>query len=148
MALTTEQTLLLENLMYMEPDEGRPFQKVDSFEGQTVGEWLNRIDVSAITDSGDKIPMTTAEEWKNIINAVKQDDTLMNMTILTTHEDYASGGGGGRSAVFVSESTGDAVVAFKGTETPEEWVDNFIGGNLPETNHQKNALKWYQDTSY
>ena len=145
MALTTEQALLLNNLMYLEPGENSPLQRPDSFEGQTVGDWLNSIDTSRIQDAGDYGSFTTGADWKNIIEAARQDSTLMNMRIADTHVDASGNGGGGRSAVFISEETGDAFVVFKGTESSKEWVDNFQGGNTTDTAHQQNALEWYRE---
>lgn len=143
MSLSTEQMLLLNNLMYMAPGEGSPLMRAESFEGQSIGEWINNIDVSKLADSKNYGSFMTGQDWKNIISAVKQDNTLMNMTIATTHVDNAAGGGGGSSALFLS-NTGDAVVVFRGTASGE-WTDNFIGGNVTDTPQQQNALDWYQD---
>lgn len=146
MALTTEQSLLLTNLIYMEPgDVNSPLQRADSFEGQTIADWINSIDVSRLEDGKSYGSYMTGKDWKNIIQAVKEDDTLMQMSIADTHTDTTGDGGGGRSAVFISEETGDAVVTFKGTESSREWADNFEGGNVTDTAHQQNALEWYQD---
>ena len=143
MALTTEQTLLLNNLMYLESAGGSPFQGANRFEGQTIGEWLDSIDLSRVDPSKDYGSFMTGEDWTNIIQAVQQDETLRNMRIAETHVD--SGGGEGRSAVFLSEETGDALVVFKGTESSKEWIDNFEGGNVTDTAYQQNALEWYQE---
>lgn len=140
MALTTEQVLILNNLMYMNSD---PLKAPDDLAGKTVGEWLGKIDVSQLNDSDPYGSFMTGSDWKNIIQAVQNDDTLMNMRIAETHVDSA--GGGGRSAIFTSDATGDAVVVFKGTESSAEWSDNFLGGNVTDTPHQENALEWYQD---
>ena len=139
MALTAEQVLLLNNLMYM--SNKSPLTSAEHSEGQSIGEWLSKVDVSQIDEGTDYGSLMTGKDWKNIIQAVQNDDTLSNMTIATTHTDTA--GGGGQSAIFVSESTGDAVVAFRGT-AGDEWADNFIGGNVTDTPHQQNALEWYQ----
>lgn len=139
MALTTEQVLLLNNLMYM--SNKSPLTSAEHSEGQSIGEWLSKVDVSQLNESKDYGSFMTGKDWQNIIQAVQNDDTLMNMTIATTHTDTA--GGGGQSAIFVSESTGEAVVAFRGT-AGDEWADNFIGGNVTDTPYQQNALEWYQ----
>lgn len=141
MALSTEQLLLLNNLMYM--DSG-PLQNVFQFEGQTVGEWLQNIDMTQLDPSADYSTFTDGQEWANIIEAVRQDSTLMDMRIASTHVDNAAGGGDGQSAVFISESTGEAAVVFKGTQGSAEWSDNFIGGSGLATPQQQNALDWYE----
>ena len=143
MALTTEQVLLLNNLMYM-PGDGDPFYNASDFEGQTIGKWIESINPDDIVPNEEYGHFMTGDDWKDIIKAVSSDDTLMNMTVKTTHTDWEAGGGGGYSAVFVSEDTGDAVVAFKGTAN-NEWKDNFTGGNVTDTAQQKNALKWYKE---
>ena len=141
MALTTEQVLLLNNLMYMDSGNGSPMFRPDS--GQTIGEWMSKIDVSQLNDSEQYGSYMTGSDWKNIISSVQNDPTISNMTIATTHVDNTETGGGGYSAVFVSKDTGEAVVAFRGT-AGGEWKDNFTGGNVTDTAQQKNALDWYR----
>lgn len=141
MALTPEQLLLLNNLMYMET---QPYGSVHDYEGQSIGDWLNSIPPDSIDPGKDYGSYITGEDWQNMINAIQNDPVLRDMVIADTHVDTSSDGGRGRSAVFVSEETGDAVVTFKGTETAKEWADNFDGGNMTDTPHQENALEWYQ----
>ncbi|MBP5280929.1 MAG: DUF2974 domain-containing protein [Lachnospiraceae bacterium] len=138
MALTTEQLLLLNNLMYMKPNNGDGLVAVEDFEGQSVAEWLNSIDTSQIQDQS----LVDASEWQAVIEAARNDPTIMSMTIATTNTDWSEGGGGGRSAVFINEATGDAVVTFCGTAS-QEWKDDFYGGNMTDTPQQINALNWY-----
>ena len=141
MALTTEQVLLLNNLMYIDSGEDSPMYRPDS--GQTIGEWLNSIDTSQLDDSSNYGSFMTGADWKNIISSAQNDPTIANMTIATTHVDNTDTGGGGYSAVFVSQDTGEAVVAFRGT-AGGEWKDNFTGGNVTDTPQQQNALDWYR----
>lgn len=141
MALTTEQVLLLNNLMYIDSGNGSPLSRPDS--GQTVGEWLNSFDMSQLNDSTDYGSFINGADWKNIITSAQNDPTIANMTIATTHVDNTETGGGGYSAVFVSQDTGEAVVAFRGT-AGGEWKDNFTGGNVTDTAQQQNALDWYR----
>lgn len=141
MALTTEQTLLLNNLMYMSSGNDSPMVEASIYEGKTVGEWLNNIDISQLRDDRYYGSFTTGKDWKDIIQAARNDETIMNMTVATTYTDSA--GGGGKSAVLTNSSTGDAVVVFQGT-AGGEWKDNFTGGNVTDTPCQENALEWYQ----
>ena len=141
MNLSTEQLLLLNNLMYMEK---QPFGSVHDYEGQSIGDWLNSIPPDSIDPGKDYGSFITGEDWQNIISAVQNDPVLRDMVIADTHVDTSSDGGRGRSAIFISKETGDAVVTFKGTETAAEWADNFDGGNMADTPHQQNALEWYQ----
>ena len=143
MALTTEQLLLLNNLMYM-PGDGDPLYNASDYEGQTIRSWIGNIEPKDLPPGKDYGTFMTKDDWGNIIQAVQNDDTLLDMTIKTTYTDRGAGGGGGYSALFVSEDTGEAVVAFKGTATGE-WKDNFTGGNVTDTVQQKNALNWYRE---
>lgn len=148
--LTTEELLLLENLVYIE--DGKVFKSVNKAidKCETVGEWIDKIDIEQIDDNVTYTTYTTGADWKNIIEAVKKDETLMNMKIDTAYIDNGTNGGGGRSAVFVNSDTGEAVVAFRGTAS-HEWLDNFTGGGSTSTAdgvstpQQENALKWYQN---
>ena len=148
--LTTEQVLLLNQLMYMDNKPSSktktpsPLDSVTMHQGQTVGEWVNSIDTTQFVDSEDYGSYMTGKDWKNIIEAIKNDPTICDMTVATTHTDWADGGGGGVSAVFTSDSAGEAVVAFRGTANGE-WKDNFTGGNVEVTAQQRNALEWYQE---
>lgn len=140
--LSTEQVLLLENLMYM--GNKSPFTEV-STAFDSVGDWINSIDVSRLSEYTENDSFITAEDWGNIITAVKNDSTLMNMSIAATHSEAGVGG----SAVFINKESGEAVVAFRGTGS-HEWKDNFIGGGPTgasdgvSTPQQESALDWYQ----
>ena len=81
--LTTEQVLLLENLMYLSNQE--PFSSIDSCGADTVEEWIESINMTNIEDSAEYGSYMTGRDWKNIIQAVKNDSALMNMEIVTTH---------------------------------------------------------------
>lgn len=147
--LTDEEILLLENLTYLTGPNGEKLVYA-GYEDRTVGEFLNSIDTSEYIEDKDYGSYMTGEDWKDIIQAVENNDTLMDMKIVATNVDNTNDGGGGQSVVFVSEDKGEAVVAFRGT-SDDEWKDNFIGGGPTDatdgvsTAHQENALEWYQD---
>ena len=149
-SLSTEQLLLLNNLMYM--GETPPLQNIKNIDVQdnyTIEKFINSIDVNGFNSNAEYGTGRTAEEWKDIIQAIKNDEQLMNMEIVAVHTDTAEGGGNGVSAVFADPSTDEAVVTFKGT-VGAEWKDNFIGGGPTDaadgvsTQQQENALDWYQ----
>ena len=146
MRLSVKQYLLLNNLMYLEPEDG-PFPDLRDFIGQRIGDYIGTIDVSMIRDDG-RPRMTTAEEWKNIILAIARDSLIRKMKIMTVHVDLSPDGGAGKSAVFLSPDTAEAAIVFKGTELvagSAQWKDNFYSGNLTDTPHQLRALEWYRD---
>ena len=145
MKISVKQLLLLNNLVYLEPEEG-PFPDFQIFAGKKVRDWMNAIDLSQITD--DEIPrMTTAREWKNLIKAAKRDYTVMEMRILSVDTDMRADGGAGKSIVFISPENAEAIILFKGTELvagSAQWKDNFLSGNTTDTPHQLHALEWYR----
>lgn len=145
--LTKEQVLLLNNLMYLSDTE--PLKNIVKSDAATIEDFIGTISINEIQDNKDYGSYMTGKDWKNLINAVKSDDQLMNMQIVETHVDNDPNGGGGISAVFVHPETKEAVVAFRGT-SEHEWKDNFTGGGPTDTVdgvstfQQENALNWYQ----
>lgn len=140
--LSTEQVLLLNNLMYMQNKE--PFSKITKYPSPaTIENIVNSIDTSMIQDGTDYGSLMTGTEWKQMLDAIKSDSQLMNVQLISTHIDTADGGGGGVSALFADPSTGEAIVTFRGT-AGEEWKDNFVAGGEVSSTQQENALDWYQ----
>lgn len=149
--LSTEQLLLLNNLMYLPND--KPFTSIENMPaGSTVKDWMEGIEKKI--ESGTPIPdmeggLTTGKEWRDILNAVKADPELCKIEIVSTYVDKPPKGGGGTSAVFKNPDTGEGVVTFCGTAS-EEWKDNFAGGGPTNTKdgvstpYEQNALEWYQ----
>lgn len=141
--LSTEQVLLLENLMYMGADDS-PLPKIKDCEGKSIESILSMVDVNSIPDDASCGSYMTGKDWKDLVNAIKNDPELCKMTVAATHVDHSDGGGGGVSAVFTNPDTKEAVVAFRGT-AQNEWKDNFVGGATTDTPQQQNALDWYQE---
>lgn len=145
--LTKEQVLLLNNLMYLSDTE--PLKNIVKSDATTIEDFIGTISINKIQDNKDYGSYMTGKDWKNLINAIKSDDQLMNMQIVETHVDNGKNGGDGISAVFVQPETKEAVVAFRGT-SKNEWKDNFTGGGPTDaadgvsTFQQENALEWYQ----
>ena len=147
MSLTVMQNLLLNNLMYMRESDG-PFGNLADFTGRRIGDYISALDLSGWEDPDpEHPPMTTAQEWRDIVKAIRSDPFLMNMKIVTVYTDLTPRGGACRSAVFYSASTRDAAVVFEGTEIvagSAQWRDNFYSANLADSLHQLQALKWYK----
>ena len=140
--LSTEQVLLLNNLMYMQNKE--PFSGITQYPNPTTIEnIINSIDVSMIQDKTDYGNMTTGAEWKQMLEAIRSNPQLMKVQLTSTHIDTAGGGGEGVSALFADPSTGEAIVTFCGT-AEKEWKDNFVAGGEVSSAQQENALDWYQ----
>ena len=146
MSISTKEALLLNNLIYLDPTIG-PYPDPREFIGKTIGDWLGAIDLDLLYDPGGvPLPMTTMAERRNVIIAAMRDPFLMEMKILIVYiddsEEVAS-----TNAVFLSESTPDAVFVFRGTDTRNslaQWKDNFYAANATDTPHQIKALEWYR----
>lgn len=147
--LSTEEILLLNNLMYMRDSE--EMHSVAQYQGKTIRDLIEDIDINQMNNHTEYTDGMTGDEWKEIICAVKNNDTLMNMKIASTYKDENYGGG--ESAVFINEASGEAVVAFQGTAVAPggiEWKDNFYGGGPTDaadgvsTLNQERALEWYR----
>ena len=141
MSLSTEQLLLLNTLMYMTE---KPLAPVLDHSGATVREWIGQVDLVHIDAKTEYDCFIIGSEWLQVLRAVNMEPLLLNMHIAATHVDNGPGGGRGHSAVFLNYDTRDAVVVFKGTQSPEEWGDNFAGFNLSDTPQQINALTWFR----
>ncbi len=161
--LNEEQLLLLENLTYLIED--KPMESLDIILNKyaekelTVGDILDEIEADQLQPDKEYGTYVTGEDWKKLFAAIENDETLMNMKILTVAGDPGLPAGekreedspqeGALSAVFVNEETGEAVVAFRGT-AEYEWKDNFLGGAATDaedgvsTQYQIKALEWYQ----
>lgn len=141
MGFSTRQLLLLNCIMYMTE---APLPSVFHFQGRTLGELVGVVDPSQIDPSAQYDCFISGGEWRRILDCFRSDPVLTGLHIAAIHRDRGPGGGDGRSAVFLRPETREAVVVFKGTQSPEEWADNFAGVNLSDTPHQRNALQWFR----
>ncbi len=141
MLYRVDELLLLELLTYV-PDVP-PFRRILDAGGSTVGRFVDSFDMSAVDDEKDYACLMNGFDWKNIIMAIKKNPSLMKARIAEAHLDTAYGAGGGISAVFLNDQSGEAVVAFRGTAA-NEWVDDFMGANQIDPLQQINALEWYK----
>ena len=148
MSISTKQALLLNNLIYLEASEG-PFPDPEEYIGRTVKDWIDGMDIDALIDpDGVPLPMTTFSELRKIIEAAMRDPFLMKLKILDVVEDLSEEVAC-TNAIFLSDSTPDAIFVFRGTDTENsaaQWKDNFISANAEDTPQQINALRWYRQS--
>jgi|GEM_PF-3490009 len=155
--LSTEQMMLINNLLYCEynsPDSGtngcdamRTFLDHGS-EGMTAGEFADQIlsHPNGLSDDHQYSSAVTGKEYRQILEAVRNDPALSRIEIRQVHVEP---NGGGKSALLVDPVNNEAVVAFKGTER-NEWADNFRGlaqTGQPDgvsTSMQESSLEWYR----
>ncbi|MCR4899091.1 MAG: hypothetical protein K5892_07735, partial [Acholeplasmatales bacterium] len=136
MKFTIDELLLIENLTYF--DDIPPISKITHHVGKNVSDYINEIDTNLIVDDKDYATYMPGIDFKNIIDAIKLNDSIMNLKILDANIDMAFGGGLGLSALLLNENDNEAVVAFRGT-AKAEWIDDFLGANQVDSLQQINA---------
>ena len=140
MKFTIEELLLIENLTYF--DDIPPLSKIIHHVGKTIKEYINEIEIPLIVDDKDYATYMPGIDFKNIIDAIKLNDNIMESKIIDANIDMAFGGGLGLSALIINEKNNEAVIAFRGT-AKAEWIDDFLGANQVDSLQQINALEWY-----
>jgi hypothetical protein len=85
----------------------------------------------------------TGAEYKQLMWAIRPLEHLKNIIIMQVHYE-SEGAGGGRSALLFDPSANEAIVAFKGTQSDAEWIDNVSGLYQVPTAFQDNALNWFK----
>ena len=136
-----DELLLLENISYI-PDD-KPLISILNYKNKKVSDYLNKIKIDELIDDKDYQSYMNGYDFKNLLTAMKNNQRIMNLTILDTHVDEAYGGGGGISCVLLDEEENEVFIVFRGTSN-NEWTDDFIGANTIDTFQQINALEWYK----
>ena len=144
--LTTEQMMLINNLVYLDrfDDANNSFIRDDN-EGMSVGDYVDRIlsNPDCLKDDANYDYGMTGAEIRQTLNAIKNDPVLCDYVIKSAN-DGSNMPRNGKSVVLVNDSTHDAVVAFKGTEGNQEWVDNMNGLYQDPTADQQAAYDWFK----
>lgn len=127
MALTNEQLLMLDTLIYVDRKylEGKDTVSsiIDAFEKDNF--------------QSDNASMNS-DEWKTLVNNIRSQPDLMNYKITNFKEDNVTGM---RAACFVDDKSNpsDVNVVFRGTSCDYEWRDNGHGAYMTDTTVQKEA---------
>lgn len=138
MALTNEQLILLDNMIYLDNtvivnSESRNVNDV------VIG-LLNMTDKQfkeTVTDKqfyycNDMVNGMSPEQWRTVLKSIAADETLMSMQITNVKDDNDYTGGkdksatGFRAACFTNGE--DTAVIYRGTVGSYQWADN--GGEL------------------
>lgn len=136
MALTNEQLILLDNLIYLDDSTKNENVSVEYIVNNLLGKTEKEFE-AAITDKqfyycDDMVNGMNVEQWKVVLNAIAADETLMNMQITNAKDDNDDTGGkdksatGFRAACFTNGE--DTAVIYRGTVGSYQWADN--GGEL------------------
>ena len=75
MKFTIEELLLIENLTYF--DDIPPLSKIIHHVGKTIKEYINEIVIPLIVDDKDYATYMPGIDFKNIIDAIKLNDNIM-----------------------------------------------------------------------
>ena len=144
--LTTEEIVLINNLLYCENLGGpRGTFLSPSQQSKTIGDYVKGVlrNEALIDDNAEYSTGVTGAEYKEILGAVNGNDHLKSMVIQEVHYE-SDGAGGGRSVFLIDPACNEAIVAFKGTQSDAEWIDNVSGLYRVPTEFQENALKWFK----
>lgn len=130
MALSNEQLLMLDNLIYTDYCNN----------GDTVAHIIEKMtDDMNRGKTIDGCEMTN-DEWYSIIKAIEDEPVLLDYSVQNFKEDAT----GTRAACFVNnvENPTDVNVVFRGTSGDYEWHDNGEGGYSSDTGQQKAAAEY------
>lgn len=144
--LTIEEIVLINNLLYCENLGGSKGTFLHSSqESKTIGDYVRGVlrNSADIEDDTEYSTGVTGAEYKEILQAVKSSEHLSEIIIQEVHYEAANVGGG-RSAFLIDPVNNEAIVAFKGTQSDAEWIDNVSGLYTVPTAFQENALNWYR----
>ncbi len=145
-----EEIVLINNLLYCENLGGpRGTFLSTSQESRTIGDFVNGVLRNAAKIENDKEYSSgvTGAEYKEIMWAIRPNEHLKNVIIKQVHYE-SEGAGGGRSAYLFDPSSNEAIVAFKGTQSDAEWIDNVSGLYKVPTAFQQNALNWFKSLDF
>ena len=144
-SLSLEEVVLINNLLYCENLGGPKGTFLSPIhENKTIGDYVNLVlrKAAEIVDDKEYSSGVTGAEYKEILWSIKPNEHLRNIIIRQVHYE-SEGAGGGRSVYLFDPSSKEAIVAFKGTQSDAEWIDNVSGLYQVPTAFQNNALNWF-----
>ncbi len=154
MNLSDSEIMMVEQLTYLNGEVGKAagLSGIDRMAtGQTVGEYLSQFTPERLAEldaKGDEYVngLTTGREWAAMIRHMQQNPNIANLTIA---DSMTRADGTKLAYTFVDKNDPDtAIVAFKGTDGYEEWVDDVDGLGVTDTVCQKQALEYVNGQPY
>ncbi|MBO4998774.1 MAG: DUF2974 domain-containing protein [Lachnospira sp.] len=165
MALSNYQLILLDNLIYLNKIIKINKSNSENNNGNTSPESYVRDLITDLLDNKQiydywkddlkedqsiKNPgmcLMRLIEWKAVLTAIQNDETLMNMKISNVYDsdssanpDQPSQGSNFRAACFSNDE--ETVIVFRGTHGAYTWNDNGEGGYQATTRSQQEALNY------
>ena len=158
MALTNYQLILLDNLIYLDKI-AKIKQEINEANDYTVRRlisdllnnkeiemyWKDELKQDQSDENNPGQCLMNLDEWIDVLTAIKNDETLMNMKITNVFDsdssanpNVPSAGTNFRAACFSNDE--ETVIVFRGTHGAYTWNDNGEGGYQADTASQQEAL--------
>lgn len=144
MALSDEKLMILEQVAYSGDvlkalgisygDLSEAYSKLMSLTDKQL-EKLREMD-----KVGDGLGAISGKRWADIITVLREDHELNSLKCVDYNDDA--------KALCFESSTGEAYVAFKGTDGPDEWKDDADGLGVSDTPCQEAALRYINGLEY
>lgn len=146
MALTDSDLMMIENLTYAlsKSNPAYEYEKKPLSACRTVGEYLDQFDDDLLEklDKSTKIfdGENSGQEWAAMIRYMKSKNEITDLKIQEATE---------KAVCFLNPNDNNsAIVAFRGTNGGEEWVDNVEGFNQADTKYQLEAYEYIENLPY
>lgn len=142
--LSDEELLFLSNLMHMkEEGEFEEIWTMDKLEDEvTIGRMLEYIDEDTLEKLRESDKTYDGEisgaEWAAMLENIQQNKTICSMKLVDLDRDDKNA-----LSVCLQDKDGNKYVVFRGTAAGE-WIDNFQGGYLADTEQQLRALAFVE----
>lgn len=144
--MSDESLLLLENLTYLDSGVAKAagVKLPDLTTADNIEDYLSVFDDDALAKlENNNTRMSgfmTGSEWAATIRALRSDPSIPSLKC----QNYDSQ----NFAMCYTDKKGNAYVTFQGTANGDEWIDNFQGLNVSDTECQKNALAYIESLPY
>lgn len=146
MAISDSDLMMLENLTYCLSDRNPAYAfKLKALSAcKTVGEYLAQFNESILSklDSSSDIydGENSGSEWAAMIRYMKGKKEILELKIAEVTE---------KVICFANPNDNNkAIVAFRGTNGGQEWIDNVEGFNKTDTVYQKEAYDYIEGLPY
>ena len=142
--LSDEELLFLSNLMHMKKEgEFEEIWTADNLKAEaTIGKMLKDIDEDTLENLKESDKTYDGEisgaEWAAMLENIKQNETLCSLKLVDLDRDDKNA-----LSVCLQDKDGNKYVVFRGTAAGE-WIDNFQGGYLADTEQQLRALAFVE----
>lgn len=149
--LSNEELLFLSNLMHIKKAGEYEEDKfvfndiwIGNNKGKTIGVLIENIDTDKLaTDYADKTfdGEISGAEWAAMLEKIQNDKNICDLKLVDLERDDRNA-----LSVCLEDKDGNQYVVFRGTAAGE-WVDNFQGGYLADTEQQLRALAFVERQS-